>query len=91
VEHCSDRGDDWGLEVLGRLSTCCDLVAVEAIYHRSCYIDFVCMHPRPTTTNEHQSNGSKPGRPVDKGKMEAFENLCSWLELCDDEMYYVYT
>ena len=37
LEQCKLRGDAWALEVQSRLMTCCDLVAEEAIYHKSCH------------------------------------------------------
>ena len=40
LDICESRGDDWGGEVKGRLSTCNDLVAEEAIYHISCMRNF---------------------------------------------------
>lgn len=84
VQYCSKRDDAWGMEVLGRLNSCCDVVAVDAIYHRSCYRDFVCLRSRPAKDGQRTSN---VGRPVDEAKIAVFERLCSWLELCDDEMY----
>lgn len=40
LDICKSRDDDWGGEVKGRLSTCNDLVAEEAIYHISCMRNF---------------------------------------------------
>ena len=80
LNYCSKRSDNWGLEVESRINTCNDLVAVEAIYHRSCYAAFSAMRskvPKFTT----------PGGKVCEPKLETFKRLCSWIELCDDELY----
>ena len=69
-----DELDVMALTVQSRLSTCCDLVAVEAVYHRKCHTGFFAF-----STN-------KVGRPVDVGKDEAFQQLCSWLEDADHEL-----
>ena len=40
ADQCRKRNDDWGLEVLGRLESCSDLPAEEAIYHTTCHTRF---------------------------------------------------
>ena len=40
LEHCETRDDDWGRDIQGRLLTCNDLVAEEAIYHSTCMVRF---------------------------------------------------
>jgi len=42
IKKANERDDDWGSQVLGRLLTCNDLVAEEAMYHDSCNK----MHPK---------------------------------------------
>lgn len=37
LEQCKIRGDSLATSVQGRLLTCCDLVAEEAVYHVSCH------------------------------------------------------
>jgi len=37
MENCRKKTDTLAIEVLGRLDSCCDLVAAEAFYHRACY------------------------------------------------------
>jgi hypothetical protein len=37
---CDKRGDEWGLEVKGRLQSCNNLMAEEAIYHVVCHMRF---------------------------------------------------
>ena len=41
MENCRKKNDPLAIEVLGRLESCCDLVAAEAFYHRACYQAFV--------------------------------------------------
>ena len=66
------RDDEWGTEVFGRLSTCNDPVAEEAVYHTSCMNSFrLFVH-----------SGNKRGRPADLSMIENFGKICNWLE-CD--------
>ena len=67
------RGDEWGLEVLGKLEACNDLVAEEACYHIDCYNNFRYF-------NKKSSNPLKRGRPENKYSSNAFDKTCSWLE-----------
>jgi len=41
LEKCTERGDEWGVQVKGRLEGCNDLVAEEAIYHKVCHARFM--------------------------------------------------
>ena len=55
--QCGSRSDPWSIEILTRLENCIDFVSEEALYHRTCYVKFMCT-----------SLTSKPvGRPVDDG------------------------
>ena len=38
---CAERGDKWALEFQGRLESCNELVAEEAVYHRLCHFRFM--------------------------------------------------
>ena len=40
LSHCSLRGDEWALDVQGRLEDCVDLVHPEAVYHSYCHTRF---------------------------------------------------
>jgi len=83
TDCCEQRNDEWALQVLGRLQNCCDLIAVEARYHQSCLPAFYNGRSCPNSSNV----ASNTGRPVCVQKLETFELLCSWIELCDDELY----
>lgn len=90
LRSCSSRNDEWALEVQSRLNMCCDLVAEEAVYHRTCFQTFSKLRPCPSTSTSsdlHHSNKTSVGRPVSVGKFETFEDLCSWMEVCDDELH----
>ena len=41
LECCRKRGDTWGYEVQDRLHGYIDLVAAEAVYHNSCFSQFM--------------------------------------------------
>ena len=56
----------------GRLLTCCDLVAEEAVYHKNCHPDFFFLNQQ-----------YKPGHQVDSDKETAIEKVCAWLEVTD--------
>jgi hypothetical protein len=70
--------DSWATEVKGRLATCSDLVAVEAVYHRSCYCKF---HKISSEIGHHGV-----GRPVNENKKAAFDRMCDFIEAADDEL-----
>ena len=70
IQKAKYRNDDWGNQVLGRLLTCNDLVAEEAIYHDSCRKRFTQFTPC----------SEKRERPINSEMMEAYEKVCNWLE-----------
>jgi hypothetical protein len=80
----SERGQEaWAMEVHGRLSCLVsDLFAVDAVYHKKCYVRF-------TVTNlPHTPKKKKLGRPTDLEALQAFTMLCDKLELeCENELY----
>ena len=83
LENAQERGpdDDWALEVIGRLETCCDLVAEElAVYHSVCYLRF-------TSQMSKFNEGLLRGRPEDLAMSLHFDKLCEWLETnCETEL-----
>ena len=41
LQACSERNDDWSHLVRGRIESVNDLRAADAVYHRTCYTNFV--------------------------------------------------
>ena len=78
IKRAEERNDDWGNHVLGKLLTCNDLVAEEAIYHLICMNRF----------RLERLNPGKTGRPVNSTTMDAYDKVCYWLENeTDCELY----
>ena len=78
IKRAEERNDDWGNQVLGKLLTCNDLVAEEAIYHLVCMNKF----------RLERLNPGKKGRPVNSTMMDAYGKVCYWLENeTDCELY----
>ena len=65
LQKCNQRNDKFAPSVQGRLQTCIDLVAEEAVYHRTCYQKFL--------SNEEESN--PVGRPFNADSNNAFNHL----------------
>jgi hypothetical protein len=40
IALCKQRQDQWAFDVMGRLETCGDLFAADAVYHRNCQCAF---------------------------------------------------
>lgn len=59
----------------GRLKSCGDLVAEEAVYHKTCYCCFMSGRHNPRKEISGES-----GRRVDGDKMALFDSLCNMLE-----------
>ena len=62
-----NRGDDWGLEVIGRLQIINDLVAEEAMIHKAC-----------RSTFDYKRQHSVAGRPPDIGKLNVYKKFSTW-------------
>jgi hypothetical protein len=78
IATCRERNDEWGLQVLSRLNTCCDLVAADGVNHRNFFRNFSCF--RSNIPNE----SLEPGRKKDESKLKSFKQLCEWLEDADN-------
>ena len=78
IAHCNKRDDEWGKQVQGRLLTCNDLVAADAIYHISCMTSF----------RLQTQSSNKRGRPANTAMMENFNRIRVWLEEeADSDLY----
>jgi len=88
MTKCLERNDQWALEVRGRLETCNDLPAVEAVYHKGCHRDFFQGRVRcqDTTTTDEVRSILNTKRTSMK---DAFDRTCDWLENSADELYTV--
>ena len=83
LAQCAQRSDDWALEIQGRMHSCNDLIAAEAVYHKVCHSRFM--------NNLSCSVGdSSRGRPRMVSAMKAFEQMCYQLETtCEQNIYSV--
>jgi len=73
---CKSRGcDKWTEEVRGRLETCINLRAEDAVYHRKCYTSFYAgiKHCDDLLT-------SGAGRRKDEVKLASFNVIWNWFE-----------
>jgi FMN phosphatase YigB (HAD superfamily) len=70
LSQCEKKNDKWSTEIKSHLQNCNDLVAADAIYHKSCHCRLYF---------EIKSDKSR-GRPVDDTMNETFLKLCLWLE-----------
>ena len=77
---CMLRSDFWASQVESRLQNCIDLVAEEAVYHKSCYCKFI------SDKSLGNSENKVVGRPENKDMLAIFTKLCEWLE-SEAELY----
>lgn len=83
---CAERNDEWAEKVKRRLECVSDLPAADAIYHQICSANFRTKRKLPQSfTSEHGQKRSKPGRPVDKEKADAFLKVAEFLKDNDTE------
>ena len=72
LEQCTKTDAPWVLEVQGRLESCIDLVAMEAIYHNNCFSRFMLCKEKGTP-----SAVETQGRPSNQVMQEWFQNAMS--------------
>ena len=82
LRMCEERQDNWSIDVKGRLLTCGDLHAAEAVYHKSCHRDFC--HPKSA-----DSVNVSAGHCVDHEKSDVFDVVCDMLQNGESELYTV--
>ena len=70
IELCEERNDKDSQEIQGRLESCFDLPAAEAVYHRESYQRFL---------KKNQRKG-KVRRPSYPELADTFEKFCYWYE-----------
>ena len=75
LEVCSERDDNWGLEVQRKALDCHDHIAEEARYHEGCHRNFFLGRAK---TDSSQQSAS--GRPTDQNSYYFFNQVCEWLE-----------
>ena len=66
IDRCKERNDEWGNVLLGKLQSCNDLVAEEAVYHSSCMINF----------RLYVQTENARGRPTDTTMLDVFYRTC---------------
>ena len=79
---CEERQDNWAFEVQGRLLTCGDLHAADAVYHVKCYCNF-------TDPKFASLNAVPVAHFVDHDKSAMFDVVCDMFENSESELYTV--
>ena len=87
MEVCESRKDDWGLAVKGRIEYYLhDLHAADGLYHHACSANFRTFYNVPLQfQTAPETKRKKFGRPKDDNQEEAFQKMCAYLELNDEE------
>lgn len=65
-----------------RVSSVLSLFAADARYHLQCYKNFT--HPRYLSTPSPSASACHRGRPPDQTQMAGLEELCKFIETCDE-------
>ena len=93
LQSSEKRGhDEWALTVSSRVQSCNDLVAEEAIYHKSCHETHDRFHLRKPMTGDSDNPPLEAAhRPLDMTKQASFLTLCEWLETQTDRYLYSVT
>ncbi|KAJ8897494.1 hypothetical protein PR048_002841 [Dryococelus australis] len=79
AKSCAKKGEI----VLNRISSECDLIAVDAQYHKDCDVRFSIV----SFSIPGESSENVVARPVDHPKLEAFNKLCNFLDDNDGCQY----
>ena len=77
---CHERSDEWGYQVLGRISFYSDLHAKDYIYHKQC-----SQGKRKEKAFENKKRKVSSGRPVDARREQDFRQMCEYFVENDDE------
>ncbi len=89
MAKCEERGDQWAADVKQRILPISDLPAADAVYHKSCDINFRTNKQIPLQHCGEQQQVSKrarqSGRPVDLIQEECFQKVVTYFEKNDDE------
>ena len=82
LDVCAKRMDAWSLEVQGRLQSCNDFVAAEAVYHQQCSVDFRLGRNKSELDLSCLSDRDKgkSGKRKSCCMTESFLEMCEWLE-----------
>jgi hypothetical protein len=91
LQMCDKRQDAWGLAVKSRLQLCSDMVAAEAVYHKSCHILFCTNRckPKGALISKQSHGGRSHNCGHDNVEMShSFNQLCEWLETYGDAELY---
>jgi hypothetical protein len=89
LKICEQHSDEWGYEVLGRLTTCGDLSAADAWYHVKCYLYFTTFRNKPSSVSPENAARPSAGRHVNSEMMAYFDIVCEWVENGDCELFTV--
>ena len=84
LQACTERNDEWGHLVRGRIESVNDLPAADAIYHRTCFTNFVTKKNIPISQAGPARKKAKLGRKMDPTTDKVFQELTSILENNDD-------
>jgi len=79
---CAKRMDAWALEVQGRLHSCHDFVAADAMYHQECSVHFRLGRNKSDLELSCllDREKAKSGKPKRCCMNESFLEMCEWLE-----------
>ncbi|KAK3092092.1 hypothetical protein FSP39_025112 [Pinctada imbricata] len=86
LESCTNRNDEWGHTVKGRISYVNDLHAADAVYHQTCSVNFRTGKNIPSVYSPIPSKERRlAGRPCATQQEDAFSKTCAFLANNDNE------